>query len=204
MSFADMGRTQMMSSSHSVSSETVAGAVNGPRPSGSLLPDRLRPLTWALVTIACAISWAIYGAGGQALVTAVTASVLIVLVPIDIEHRILPNRIVLPAFAFVLTAQIGFHPDRALEWVLASVGAALFLALPLIVRPGQMGMGDIKLALLLGAAVGWSVFSAIIIGCLAMVPVAIWMLVRDGSIRNATLPFGPFLAIGTLVVLFTS
>ena len=71
-------------------------------------------------------------------------------------------------------------------------------------RRDGLGMGDIKLALLLGVAVGWDVFSAILIGCLSIIPVALWMFHRDGSIKGATLPFGPFLAFGTLVILFTS
>lgn len=150
------------------------------------------------------LAFAAFGLSARAVVTAVTAAVLVALAAIDIEHRVLPNRIVLPAIVVILALQIGFFPDRALEWPLAGLAAAAFLALPLIIRRDAMGMGDIKLALLLGVATGWSVFGAIVIGCLAIVPIAIWMLFRDRSIRGATLPFGPFLAFGTLVVLFTS
>lgn len=147
---------------------------------------------------------AVYGLHPRALVAAVTAVVLVVLAATDVEHRVLPNRILLPAIGVVLALQIAFFSDRALEWLLAGLAAAAFLALPLVVRRDAMGMGDIKLAVLLGAATGWAVFGAIVIGCLAMVPVALWMLRRDGTIRNATLPFGPFLAFGALVVVFTS
>ncbi len=147
---------------------------------------------------------ATFGLDGRALVAAIASVVLTVLAAIDIEHRILPNRIVLPATAVLLALQVAFFPDRALEWVLASLAAAAFLALPLVVRRDAMGMGDIKLALLLGTIVGWKVFTAIVVGCLAIVPIALWMRVRHGSIRNATLPFGPFLAFGTLLILFTS
>lgn len=157
-----------------------------------------------LVIAAGAMSFVLFDSTGQALVTAFTASVLLVLAAIDLEHRILPNRIVLPAIPVVLVAQIAFFPDRAAEWLLAGIAAAVFLALPLLVRPGGMGGGDIKLAVLLGVALGWPVFSAMLIGCLAIVPVALWKLHRDGSVRNATLPFGPFLAFGALVILFTS
>ena len=150
------------------------------------------------------LAFAVLGFGAHAFITAFTAAVLVALAAIDIEHRVLPNRIVVPAAAIVLVAQVAFFPDRALEWVLAGVAAAAFLGLPLIIRRDAMGMGDIKLAVLLGVATGWGVFGAIVIGCLAMFPVALWMLYRNGSIRNATLPFGPFLAFGTLIVLFTS
>lgn len=156
-----------------------------------------------LAVAAIVMSFVLFGLGGQGIVTAVTGSVLIVLSAIDVQHRVLPNRIVLPGVAVVLALRIAFFPDQAAEWVLAGLAAGMFLACPLIFRSGGMGGGDIKLAVLLGAALGWDVFGAILVGCLAVVPVALWML-RRGSDRNATLPFGPFLAIGTLVVLFTS
>jgi leader peptidase (prepilin peptidase)/N-methyltransferase len=111
---------------------------------------------------------------------------------------------VLPAIAVILVLQLAFFPDRALEWLLAGPAAAAFLALPLLVRRDAMGLGDIKLAVLLGVATGWAVFGAMVVGCLAMVPAALWLLRRDGSIRNATLPFGPFLALGTLLILYTA
>lgn len=150
------------------------------------------------------LAFAAFGLSGQALVTAVTSAVLVALAAIDLEHRVLPNRILLPATAVILLLQLAFFPGDAAEWLLAGVAAAAFLALPLIIRRDAMGMGDIKLAVLLGAATGWAVFGAIVIGCLSMVPVALWMLYRDGSIRHATLPFGPFLAFGALLILFTS
>ena len=168
-----------------------------------LLDEGLVPAI-VLAIGACAVSLILFGFTGQGFVAALTGSVLVVLAAIDIEHRILPNKILLPATVVVLVAQLAFSPDRAVEWLLAGLAAAAFLAAPLILRRDAMGMGDIKLAVLLGVAVGWKVFTAIIIGCIAMVPVALWMLLRDGSIRNATLPFGPFLAFGTLVILFTS
>ncbi len=158
---------------------------------------------WAVLA-SVALSFAVFGVGARAFIAAFAASVLVVLAAIDLEHRLLPNRILLPAIAIVLAAQIALFPERAAEWVLAGVGAAVFLAVPLIARRDAMGMGDIKLALLLGATVGWKVFYAIALGCLAMLPVALVMLAREGSIRGATLPFGPFLAFGTLVILFTS
>ena len=166
--------------------------------------DELRLPAIILAIGACAVSAIVFGVTERGIVAAVVAAVLIVLAAIDVEHRILPNRILAPAIVLVLALQLAFFPDRALDWLLAGPAAALFLAAPLIFRRDAMGMGDIKLAVLLGAAVGWDVFGAIVIGCLAMVPVALWMLKRDGTIRNATLPFGPFLAFGTLVVLFTS
>lgn len=150
-----------------------------------------------------AASFAAFGFGAQALIAAFFAVVLVVLSAIDLERRLLPNRIVLPSAAVVLVAQVAFFPDRALEWLLASVGAALFLFLPLLVRPSAMGMGDVKLALLLGAALGKSVVPALLVGFLSAVPVSLYLLARHGSgARTRAIPFGPFLAFGSLVALF--
>ena len=146
----------------------------------------------------------VFGLERQALIAAVASVVLTVLAAIDIEHRILPNRIILPATVVMLALQLLLFPGDALQWLLAGLAAAAFLAAPLIFRRDAMGMGDIKLAVLLGTIVGWDVFGAIVIGCFAIVPIALWMRVRQGSIKGATLPFGPFLAFGTLVILFTS
>ena len=182
--------------------EDGARAAEPAQPQAQL--DELRLPAVILAAGACAVSAIVFGITERGIVAAVVSCVLIVLAAIDLEHRILPNRIVGPAIVVVLALQLAFFPDRALDWLLAGPAAALFLAAPLIFRRDAMGMGDIKLAVLLGAAVGWDVFGAIVIGCLAMVPIALWMLKSDGTIRNATLPFGPFLAFGTLVVLFTS
>lgn len=146
----------------------------------------------------------VFGLERQALIAVIACVVLTVLAAIDIAHRILPNRIVLPATAVVLALQLLLFPGDALQWLLAGLAAAAFLAAPLIFRRDAMGMGDIKLAVLLGTIVGWDVFGAIVVGCFAIVPIALVMRVRQGSIKGATLPFGPFLAFGTLVILFTS
>lgn len=182
---------------------TGAEATGAARPALMSLIPRHQVVPVALVGLPL-LAVAAFGFGGRTLITAVTAAVLVVLAAIDLEHRILPNAIVVPAFCVVLGARLAFFPEDALEWLLAGPAAAAFLAFPLVFRRDAMGMGDIKLALLLGAAAGWGVFAAIVLGCVAIVPVSVWMLRRDGSIRNATLPFGPFLALGTLVVLYTA
>jgi len=66
-----------------------------------------------------------------------------------------------------------------------------------------MGMGDVKLALLMGAALGKSVAVAMAVGLLAGLLVSIVLLVRNGpSARKQAIPFGPFLALGSVVALF--
>jgi leader peptidase (prepilin peptidase)/N-methyltransferase len=119
---------------------------------------------------------------------------------IDLEVRLLPNRIVGPALAAVLAFQIAFMPEHVVEGVLAGLAAAAFLWVPSLVRPGAMGMGDVKLAGLIGVALGAPVVLALVAGSLAAWPVAVAMVMRGRSVRGATIPFGPFLAFGAAVV----
>ena len=122
---------------------------------------------------------------------------------IDLDRRLLPNVIVLPTLAFVLILQIVFYPDRTLEWVLAALAAALFFFIPMLVYPAGMGMGDVKLAALLGAALGKAVAAAILLGLVSAAVVGLFLVVREGlSARKKAIAFGPFLALGGLLVLF--
>jgi leader peptidase (prepilin peptidase)/N-methyltransferase len=139
----------------------------------------------------------------RAVVSSFTAAVLVILSAIDLERRIIPNRIVLPATAVVLVAQFALFPDRALEWALASLLAALVLMIPQLLGRAWMGMGDVKLALLLGAALGWGVVGAVLLAFVFTLPVALLVLFRGGlAARKSALPFGPFLSFGALVLLF--
>jgi leader peptidase (prepilin peptidase)/N-methyltransferase len=182
----------------------VEGAPAEERVQREAPPIPRHPALAGAVVFLVIVSFGIFGFEPKAFIAAFAVSALAVLAAIDIEHRLLPNRMIFPALGVVLVAQIAVEPDRALEWILAGPAAAVFLALPLIIRRDAMGWGDVKLALLLGAIVGWQVFGAILVGCFAMVPFAIAMLVRDRSIKGATLPFGPFLAFGTVLILFAS
>ena len=150
-----------------------------------------------------AASFLHFGATGSAVVAAGFCSVLVLLSVIDFERHILPNRIVLPAAAAVLVAQIALAPERALEWILAALLAALFFFVLALIHPAGLGMGDVKLALLLGAALGRDVVAALVIGSVGVSVVALFLLARHGSsARKTAIPFGPFLAAGAVVALF--
>ena len=108
-------------------------------------------LLTAFLVAACFLQ---FGLTADAFVAAFFCSVLVVLSAIDVERHILPDRIVLPSAALILAAQLVLHPDQWLEWVLAPLGAAAFLFAALLAYPKGMGMGDVKLCLLLGAMLG--------------------------------------------------
>ena len=143
-----------------------------------------------------------HGATGRGAVAAAVAALLVVLSAIDLERRMLPNALVLPAIAVALPAQLLLAPDRWIEWTLAAVGAALVLLLPLLAGRAGVGMGDVKLAFLVGLVLGEDVMLAILVASLAVLPVALALLVRHGGAAlRMGVPFGPFLALGAVAAL---
>ena len=166
---------------------------------------RARPLGSLLATALTAAALARYGLGAAGLVAAFTTGVLVVLSVIDIESHRLPNRIVIPAAAIVLAARLVTAPEHWQAWLGAGLGAfALFLAFALI-YPAGLGMGDVKLALLLGFALGGAVLPALLVGTLAGGAAGIVLLAREGArARRRVLPFGPFLAFGAIAILLLS
>jgi leader peptidase (prepilin peptidase)/N-methyltransferase len=142
-----------------------------------------------------------FGLTVEAAVAALFCAVLVAVSAIDLEHRIIPNRIVLPATMVVLAANTA--RDLSPEWALAALAASGFLFAAALAYPGGMGMGDVKLALLMGAALGRTVPVALMAGMLAAMVPSVVLLVRHGSkARKMGIPFGPFLAIGSVVALF--
>ena len=155
-------------------------------------------LSTALLVAGCLLA---FGLTGRAAVAAFFCAVLVALSAIDLEHRIVPNRIVLPAAVVVLLAQTALEPSP--EWALAALGASLFLLVAALAHPAGMGMGDVKLALLLGAALGKAVPIALMAGMLAALVPSIVLLARHGAgARKMGIPFAPFLALGGIVALF--
>ena len=138
--------------------------------------------------------------------------VLVVLSFIDLEHKLLPNRIVIPAFAtgvLLLGISAALGPG-VVAWVRALLGAvtafAFFFALALI-SPRGMGMGDVKLSAVLGLALGYLGWGRLFVGFFiafaagAVGGIALVMARRAGM--KTEVPFGPYLALGTIAsVLF--
>ena len=137
----------------------------------------------------------------EALVASFFCLALVAVSATDIEHRIIPNRIVVPAAAIVLAAQTALHPSP--EWAIAGFGASGFLFIAALVYPAGMGMGDVKLALLLGAMLGRTVPVALLLGMVTALVPAFVLLARHGSAaRKMGIPLGPFLALGAVIALF--
>jgi prepilin signal peptidase PulO-like enzyme (type II secretory pathway) len=168
---------------------------------------RAVPRTFILpiATVVGVLAFLRFPTSAEAVISGCTAAILIVLGAIDIEWRLIPNRLVLPAWGVVLAAQLAFYPQHAVEWLACSAGAALIFLIPHMISSAWMGMGDVKLMLLIGAALGWAAAGAILLSFICIFPVALVVVIRGGSAaRKTTLPFGPFLAAGALIMLFTS
>ncbi len=167
--------------------------------------DARIPLRYPLVEVVTAVLiagcvWK-FGLSGDAAVAAFFCAALVAVSATDLEHRIVPNRIVVPAAAIVLVAQTALHPS--VEWVLGALGASGFLFLAALVYPKGMGMGDVKLALLMGAMLGRTVAVALMVGMVAAMVPSLVLLARHGAkARKMGIPFAPFLALGAVVALF--
>lgn len=142
-----------------------------------------------------------FGLTAYAALAAGFSAVLVALSAIDFRHRIVPNRIVLPAAAVVVVAHTLIEPSP--EWVLAGLGAAAFFLAAALLYPGGLGMGDVKLALLLGAMLGHTVILAIMVGLVAaLVPSAVLFARHGAKARKMAVPLVPFLALGSVVALY--
>jgi leader peptidase (prepilin peptidase) / N-methyltransferase len=155
-------------------------------------------LATALLIAGCVLA---FGVTLEALVASFCCALLVAVSATDLEHRIIPNRLVVPGAAVVLVAQTALHPSP--EWAIAAFGAATFLLLSALAYPAGMGMGDVKLALLMGAMLGRTVPVALMLGMFAALVPGLFLLARHGmAARKMKIPFGPFLALGAVVALF--
>ena len=152
-----------------------------------------------------------FGLSIEAVVYAALFWTLVVLAAIDLEHKLLPNRVVYPAFVvgwagLALGAFLDGSPERLLD---AGLGALTFGGLLFVVAfiyPAGMGGGDVKLAFVLGTFLGYvggigvtlvGMFLAFLLGGV----IGVVVMVATGGNRKYQLPFGPFLASGTVIAI---
>jgi leader peptidase (prepilin peptidase) / N-methyltransferase len=167
---------------------------------------RMPPALVAVVAIGMAAAALIkFDLSGRAFVAALYCVLLVVLAAIDLERRIIPNRIVVPGAFIVLLGNVAAEPHRAKEWTIAAFATMLGALVISVATRGGVGMGDVKLALLLGAGLGWNIVGAIVLAMGATFVVSLTILARRGlGARKETIPFGPFLVFGALVALLLS
>jgi leader peptidase (prepilin peptidase)/N-methyltransferase len=137
--------------------------------------------------------------------------VLVVLTAIDLEHKLLPNRVVYPSFvagaiALVVLSVIDGEFGRLQSAAIGALVFGGFLFIVAFIAPAGMGGGDVKLAFVLGEFLGYAggvgivlvgMFMSFVMGAL----IGIVVMVVTGGSRKMQVPFGPFLAAGTFVSL---
>lgn len=162
------------------------------------------PLVEALTAALCV--GAVLAEGGTARVVLHVALILL-LVPIaliDLEHRIIPNRLTATGAAVALGLGLGLDASGEPERLIACAAAGGALLLAALAYPRGMGMGDVKLAAVLGLFLGRDVAPAMLIALLAGTAVGVVVIARKGAAegRKTAVPFGPFLALGAIAAVF--
>jgi leader peptidase (prepilin peptidase) / N-methyltransferase len=118
----------------------------------------------------------------------------------DLEHHIIPNRLTATSAIAAVALWAVVNPGRLPENLIAGAAAGGFLLLAAVTYPAGMGMGDVKLAGVMGLYLGVSVAPALFVGFAAGAAVGIALVVvRGASARKQGVPFGPFLALGGIV-----
>ena len=134
----------------------------------------------------------------------VLVAVLVPIALIDFDSKIIPNKITLPAAIAAVAIGLVTYPAGVPEQLIAGAAAAGFLLFFALAYPRGMGMGDVKLAgvlgLYLGRAVAPALFAGVLAGAIAGAVVMARVGVQRG--RKTAVPFGPFLALGGLIGLF--
>jgi leader peptidase (prepilin peptidase)/N-methyltransferase len=123
---------------------------------------------------------------------------------IDLDRRLIPNAITGPAALAALVAIAALDADFLPDALIAGAAAGGFFLVAALLKPGGMGMGDVKLAGMLGVYLGRAVAPAVLIALVTGVFVGATVIARRGAAegRRTKVPFGPFLALGGIVAFF--
>jgi leader peptidase (prepilin peptidase)/N-methyltransferase len=132
---------------------------------------------------------------------------VILLVPvtlIDLDHRIIPNTLMLVGTVVSVGILLLTDPGALTEHLIAAAAAGGFLLIAALAYPAGMGMGDVKLAAVMGLFLGRDVGPAMLVALVAGSVVGALIIARKGAKegRKTAIPFGPYLAFGGLVGLF--
>jgi leader peptidase (prepilin peptidase)/N-methyltransferase len=146
-------------------------------------------------------------AGGGSARVALGIGLILLVVPIaliDLETRLIPNKLTLPGAVLALALGLALDPGGEPARLIAAAAAGGFLLIAALAYPGGMGMGDVKLAAVMGLFLGSAVAPGVLIALLAGTLVGAVIIARKGARagRKTAVPFGPFLALGAIVAVF--
>lgn len=168
------------------------------------------PISWrypvfelltGLLFAACGLK---FGFSIELLPALLFVSTLLIVSNSDIEQRIIPNAVIVPALVLGVPAMLAAYPDQWSTWLLSAVIAFSVMFLIALAYPRGMGMGDVKLAAVMGLYLGRAVAPALLLAFLLGTVVGLGVMARRGVAegRKTALPFGPFMAIGGVFALF--
>lgn len=188
---------------------TIAAYDNVPVVSWLLLGGRCRscreriparyPLTELGMAAAFALTVVVLGTGDPAELALglVLCALLVTVTLTDLERRVIPNAILAAGALAALAIAVATDPSSLPERLIAAVGAGGFLLAVALAYPRGMGMGDVKLAAVLGLFLGRAVVPALLIAVLAGAVVGLAIIATQGpDARKRAIPFGPYLALG--------
>jgi leader peptidase (prepilin peptidase) / N-methyltransferase len=162
------------------------------------------PLVEALTAALCAGAVLVHESASA---IALSVALILIVVPaalIDLERRIIPNRLTATGAVLALVIGLALDPGGEPSRLIAGVAAGGVLLLAALARPGGMGMGDVKLAGVMGLFLGSAVAPAILIALLTGALLGLALVARKGvrGARKTAVPFGPFLAFGAVFAVF--
>lgn len=170
------------------------------------------PLTELITAVLFALSAWRFGFSTELFVYPAFFWTLVVLSVIDLEHRLLPNRVVYPLLligwaALAIAAFAASEPERLYDALLGMAVFGGFFFLIAFLFPAGMGGGDVKLSFVLGTFLGYAggigvVLAGMFLAFLLGGVVGIAIMVMKGGDRKTMVPFGPFLATGTAIATF--
>ena len=159
------------------------------------------PLVELATAVLLALTVAVLGANQDVWLGLAFVLLLVPVTVIDIDFRIIPNKLMIAGTIVALVILALTRPDDIPEHLIAGFAAGGFLLVAAIAYPAGMGMGDVKLAFVMGLFLGREVGVAMLVGLFAASIVGVAIMARKGTAegRKTAIPFGPFLAFGGIV-----
>jgi len=162
------------------------------------------PIVEAVTGLLCAACVLAFGADSDVWLPLAFVLLLVPITLIDLDFHIIPNVLSATGAVAALALVLAFQSDDLTEHLIAALGAGGFFLVAALVYPAGMGMGDVKLAFVMGLFLGRAVVPAIFAALIAGSVVGAIVIARLGAAegRKKGIPFGPWLALGSLVGLF--
>jgi leader peptidase (prepilin peptidase) / N-methyltransferase len=172
------------------------------RSCGARIPVRYLLVELALGAAFAATAVVFHDDPGTLALGLVFVAMLAAITLTDLERRLIPNRILIAGAVAALAVAVATDPSSLPERGIAALAAGGLLLLIALAYPRGMGMGDVKLAAVMGLYLGSAVSVALAVAVIAGSVVGIGVMLREGSgARKQAVPFGPFLALGGVVAL---